>query len=248
MLKEYIARKGWIEAPSVRRSASCATCWCTAPKRCRCGTPSASRAITSGTEAGATAVQELAFTLAGRNRLRARWESMRDWDVDSFASRLSYFFDVHNDFFEIAKVPRRMHLGQGRARALPCQNPALVILRTHAQTVGVSCGAAAAQQRGPHDDSGAGSGVSGTQSLHTNSYDETYALPTEDAVTLALHSSNHRRGIGHSSGRRSARWQLLYRKSSPMTWKSARWRTSTRSMIWVESFARWKTVIRSARS
>jgi methylmalonyl-CoA mutase N-terminal domain/subunit len=109
--------------------------------------------------------------------------------VDDFAPRLSFFFDVHNDFFEeIAKfrAARRMwaRFMKERYRA---KNADSMKLRTHAQTAGVSL---TAQQ--PYNNvvrvalQGLAAVLGGTQSLHTNSLDETYALPTEDAVTIAL--------------------------------------------------------------
>jgi methylmalonyl-CoA mutase N-terminal domain/subunit len=139
-------------------------------------------------EAGATAAQELAFTLAdGIAYVQSCVD--RGLDVDDFAPRLSFFFDVHNDFFEeIAKfrAARRMwarivkeRFGAKRAESMK--------LRTHAQTAGVSL---TAQQ--PYNNvvrvalQALAAILGGTQSLHTNSLDETYALPTEDAVTIAL--------------------------------------------------------------
>jgi methylmalonyl-CoA mutase N-terminal domain/subunit len=139
-------------------------------------------------EAGATAAQELAFTLADG---LAYVESClaRGIDVDDFAPRLSFFFDVHNDFFEeIAKfrAARRIwaRFMKGRYGAKKAES---MKLRTHAQTAGVSL---TAQQ--PHNNvvrvalQALAAVLGGTQSLHTNSLDETYALPTEEAVTIAL--------------------------------------------------------------
>jgi methylmalonyl-CoA mutase N-terminal domain/subunit len=139
-------------------------------------------------EAGATAAQELAFTLADGF---AYVDSclLRGLPVDEFAPRLSFFFDVHNDFFEeIAKFraarriwARAMKERYGATRAESMK------LRTHAQTAGVSL---TAQQ--PHNNvvrvalQALAAVLGGTQSLHTNSLDETYALPTEEAVTIAL--------------------------------------------------------------
>jgi methylmalonyl-CoA mutase, N-terminal domain len=109
--------------------------------------------------------------------------------VDSFAPRLSFFFDVHNDFFEeIAKfrAARRMWARIMKER-FGARNPESWKLRTHAQTAGVSL---TAQQ--PYNNvarvamQALAAVLGGTQSLHTNSLDETYALPTEDAVTIAL--------------------------------------------------------------
>jgi methylmalonyl-CoA mutase N-terminal domain/subunit len=139
-------------------------------------------------EAGATAAQELAFTLAdGLAYVEAGVE--RGLDVDAFAPRLSFFFDVHNDFFEeIAKfrAARRMWARFMRQR-YGAKNEASWKLRTHAQTAGVSL---TAQQ--PYNNvarvaiQALAAVLGGTQSPHTNSLDETYALPTEEAVTVAL--------------------------------------------------------------
>jgi methylmalonyl-CoA mutase, N-terminal domain len=139
-------------------------------------------------EAGSTAAQELAFTLADG---LAYVESCiaRGLNVDDFAPRLSFFFDVHNDFFEeIAKfrAARRAwaRLLKERYGATKAES---MKLRTHAQTAGVSL---TAQQ--PYNNvvrvalQAMAAVLGGTQSLHTNSLDETYALPTEEAVTIAL--------------------------------------------------------------
>ena len=139
-------------------------------------------------EAGATAVQELALTLAdGIAYLQAGIEA--GLAVDDFAPRLSFFFDVHVDFFEeIAKfrAARRMWATIVRDR-FGARSPRSWLLRTHAQTAGVSL---TAQQ--PYNNvvrvawQALAAVLGGTQSLHTNSMDETYALPTEDAAKLAL--------------------------------------------------------------
>ena len=139
-------------------------------------------------EAGATAAQELAFTLAD-GIAYAQSGVDRGLAIDDFAPRLSFFFDVHNDFFEeIAKLraARRMwarivkeRFGAKKAESLK--------LRTHAQTAGVSLTAQQPQNNVVRVALQALAAVlGGTQSLHTNSLDETYALPTEDAVTIAL--------------------------------------------------------------
>ncbi len=109
--------------------------------------------------------------------------------VDDFAPRLSFFFDVHNDFFEeIAKfrAARRMwaHIVRDRFGA---KNPRSWLLRTHAQTAGVSLTAQQPQNNIVRVAIQAMAAVlGGTQSLHTNSLDETFALPTEEAVKIAL--------------------------------------------------------------
>jgi methylmalonyl-CoA mutase N-terminal domain/subunit len=139
-------------------------------------------------EAGSTAVQELAFTLAdGFGYVDA--SVRRGLDVDAFAPRLSFFFDIHNDFFEeIAKLraARRIWATVMRDR-FGARKPESLRLRTHTQTAGVS---ATAQQ--PLNNvarvalQALAAVLGGAQSLHTNSYDEVLALPTEQAVTVAL--------------------------------------------------------------
>jgi methylmalonyl-CoA mutase N-terminal domain/subunit len=154
-------------------------------------------------EAGATAVQELAFTLAdGIAYVEAAMK--RGLDVDAFAPRLSFFFDVHNDFFEeIAKfrAARRIWARLMKER-FGAKNTASLKLRTHAQTAGVSL---TAQQ--PYNNvarvaiQGLAAVLGGTQSLHTNSLDETYALPTEEAVTIALRTQQilaHETGVANT--------------------------------------------------
>jgi methylmalonyl-CoA mutase N-terminal domain/subunit len=110
-------------------------------------------------------------------------------DVDDFAPRLSYFWDVHNDFFEeIAKfrAGRRMGAKIMKER-FGAKNPQSLLLRTHAQTAGVSLMAQQPLNNVVRTTVQALAAVlGGTQSLHTNSYDETYALPTEEAAMLAL--------------------------------------------------------------
>jgi methylmalonyl-CoA mutase N-terminal domain/subunit len=139
-------------------------------------------------EAGATAAQELAFTIAdGIGYVQACVD--RGLDVDTFAPRLSFFFDVHNDFFEeIAKfrAARRMWARIVKER-FGAKKAESMKLRTHAQTAGVSLTAQQPYNNVVRVALQALAGVlGGTQSLHTNSLDETYALPTEDAVTIAL--------------------------------------------------------------
>jgi methylmalonyl-CoA mutase, N-terminal domain len=186
MLKEFIAQKEWIcgVRPHLRIMRDMLV---TCTKRM----PRWNTISVSGyhiREAGATAVQELAFTLAdgiGYVEL-GRGAGL---DVDDFAPRLSFFWDVHNDFFEeIAKMraARRMWARLMRER-FGARNPRSWLLRAHAQTAGVSL---VAQQ--PLNNvvrtaiQALAAVLGGTQSLHTNSYDETYALPTEEAATLAL--------------------------------------------------------------
>src|SRR5437667_7118528 len=139
-------------------------------------------------EAGATAVQELAFTLAdGLGYVEAA--VTRGLDIDSFAPRLSFFFDIHNDFFEeIAKLraARRVWARFMKER-FGAKKPESMRLRTHTQTAGVSATAQQPLNNNPRVALQALAAVhGGAQSPHTNSYDETWALPTEGAVTAAL--------------------------------------------------------------
>src|SRR5688500_7288388 len=139
-------------------------------------------------EAGSTAIQELAFTLIDGLEY-VKWGVAAGLDPNDFVPRMSFFFDVHNDFFEeIAKfrAARRIWAREIERRYHPTNARALQ-LRTHAQTAGV---ALTAQQ--PLNNvarvalQGLAAVLGGTQSLHTNSLDETYALPTEEAATTAL--------------------------------------------------------------
>src|SRR5688500_1893863 len=186
MLKEFIAQKEWISPiRGHMRVIRDMLVWCTRTM------PQWNTISISGyhiREAGATAVQELAFTLAdGIGYVQLGIEA--GLDVDDFAPRLSFFFDVHNDFFEeIAKfrAARRMWARIMRDR-FKAQNPRSWLLRTHAQTAGVSLMAQQPLNNVVRTTMQALAAVlGGTQSLHTNSYDETYALPTEDAAELAL--------------------------------------------------------------
>jgi methylmalonyl-CoA mutase, N-terminal domain len=139
-------------------------------------------------EAGATAGQELAYTLRNGFEYVERGIA-RGLDVDDFAPRLSFFFDVHNDFFEeIAKFRAARRIWAKRMRDVyGAQKEESWRLRTHAQTAGVSL---VAQQ--PENNivrvayQALAAILGGTQSLHTNSMDETLALPTEKAVRIAL--------------------------------------------------------------
>jgi methylmalonyl-CoA mutase N-terminal domain/subunit len=139
-------------------------------------------------EAGSTAVQELAFTL-GDGLEYVRWGIERGMDVDEFAPRLSLFFNCHNDFFEeIAKfrAARRIWAREMK-ETFGAKNPRSWLCRFHTQTAGVSL---TAQQ--PEINivrvaiQALAAVIGGTQSLHTNSMDEALALPSEEAVTIAL--------------------------------------------------------------
>ncbi len=139
-------------------------------------------------EAGSTAVQELAFTLADGLEY-VRWGLARGMDIDDFAPRLSFFFNVHNDFFEeIAKLRAARRIWAREMReTFGAKDPRSWLMRFHTQTAGVSL---TAQQ--PEVNlirvaiQALAAVIGGTQSLHTNSMDEALALPSEHAVTLAL--------------------------------------------------------------
>jgi methylmalonyl-CoA mutase N-terminal domain/subunit len=186
MLKEFIAQKEWISPiRSHMRIIRDMLVYCTREM------PLWNTISISGyhiREAGATAVQELAFTIAdGIGYVQLGIEA--GLDVDDFGPRLSFFFDVHNDFFEeIAKfrAARRMWARIMRER-FGAKNPRSWLLRTHAQTAGVSLMAQQPLNNVVRTTMQALAAVlGGTQSLHTNSFDETYALPTEEAAQLAL--------------------------------------------------------------
>jgi methylmalonyl-CoA mutase, N-terminal domain len=186
MLKEFIAQKEWISPPESAVRIVVDTI-----EFCARHVPKFNPVSISGyhiREAGSTAVQELAFTLAdGFAYVDAA--VTRGLDVDDFAPRLSFFFDIHNDFFEeIAKLRAARRIWatvmRDRFRARKAES---MRLRTHTQTAGVS---ATAQQ--PLNNvarvalQALAAVLGGAQSLHTNSYDEVLALPTEEAVTVAL--------------------------------------------------------------
>jgi len=150
-------------------------------------------------EAGATAAQELSFTLAdGLTYVQAGVE--RGLKVDDFAPRLSFFFNVHNDFFEeIAKfrAARRIWAREMRRRYNP-QNERSLWLRFHTQTAGCSLTAHQPENNIVRVTLQAlASVLGGTQSLHTNSMDEAWALPEEKAVLIALRTQQI---IAHESG------------------------------------------------
>jgi len=154
-------------------------------------------------EAGSTAGQELAFTLA--NGLEyVRWALRRGLNIDSFAPRLSFFFNVHNDFFEeIAKLRAARRIWAREMReTFGARNPRSWLMRFHTQTAGVSL---TAQQ--PENNivrvalQALAAVLGGAQSLHTNSMDEALALPSEQAVTIALRTQQiiaHEIGVANS--------------------------------------------------
>jgi len=186
ILKEYIAQKEYIfpPRPSVRLITDMMS-YCTKH------VPQYNTISISGyhiREAGATAVQELAFTLAdGFQYIESAIEGGQN--VDDFAPRLSHFFNAHSDFFEeIAKyrAARRIYAKRMRDK-YGARNPRSWLLRFHTQTAGCSLTAQQPENNIVRVALQALSGVlGGTQSLHTNSMDETLALPSQKAVTIAL--------------------------------------------------------------
>ncbi|MBM4343355.1 MAG: methylmalonyl-CoA mutase family protein [Deltaproteobacteria bacterium] len=201
ILKEFIAQKEWISPPRPSmRIIRDMLAFCTHKL------PKWNTISISGyhiREAGATAVQELAFTLAdGIGYVQAGIEA--GLPVDRFAPRLSFFFDVHNDFFEeVAKfrAARRLWARIMKER-FGATNPRSMMLRTHAQTAGVSLTAQQPLNNVVRTTWQALAAVlGGTQSLHTNSLDETYALPTESAAKLALRTQQlllEESGVGNT--------------------------------------------------
>ena len=186
ILKEYQAQHAWVYPPEpALRLIIDMFEWCAA------NAPKYNPISISGyhiREAGATAAQELAYTL--RNGFEYVERAIdRGLDVDAFAPRLSFFWDVHNDFFEeVAKFRAARRIWARRMRDVyGARNPESWRLRTHAQTAGVTL---TAQQ--PENNivrvayQALAAVLGGTQSLHTNSMDETLALPSEKAVQIAL--------------------------------------------------------------
>src|SRR6187455_2521017 len=197
ILKEYIAQKEWIfpPEPSMRLCVDMI-------EYCARNVPLWHPVSISGyhiREAGSTAAQELAFTLAdGFAYVEAGIE--RGLDVDEFAPRLSFFFNAHIDFFEeVAKyrAARRIWARELRER-YGAKNPRSWLMRFHTQTAGVSLTAQQPEVNIVRTALEALAAVlGGTQSLHTNSFDEALALPTEHAVKLALRTQQV---IAHETG------------------------------------------------
>jgi methylmalonyl-CoA mutase N-terminal domain/subunit len=197
ILKEYIAQKEWIfpPEPSMRLVTDMV-------EFCARELPRWHPISISGyhiREAGSNAIQELAFTLAnGFAYVDAAIE--RGLDVDEFAPRLSFFFNAHLDFFEeIAKyrAARRIWARELRER-YGAKNPRSWLMRFHTQTAGVSLTAQQPEVNIVRTALEALAAVlGGTQSLHTNSFDEALALPTENAVRLALRTQQV---IAHETG------------------------------------------------
>src|SRR4051794_25123224 len=197
ILKEYIAQKEWCFPidPAMRLLGDMIE-WCSTDM------PRWHPVSISGyhiREAGSTAAQELAFTLKdGLTYVEQAVE--RGLDVDDFAPRLSFFFNAQIDFFEeIAKyrAARRIWARELRER-FGAKNPRSWLMRTHVQTAGVSLTAQQPLNNITRTAIEALAGVlGGTQSLHTNSYDEALALPTEEAVNIALRTQQV---IAHETG------------------------------------------------
>jgi methylmalonyl-CoA mutase, N-terminal domain len=197
ILKEYIAQKEYIYPPEPSMRLVVDTLEFGAKN-----TPKFNPISISGyhiREAGSTAIQELAFTL--RDGIEyVEWGVRRGMDVDDFAPRLSFFFNAHNDFFEeIAKYRAARRIWhKTMTERFGAKNPRSWALRFHTQTAGCSL---TAQQ--PYNNvvrtalQALAAVMGGTQSLHTNSLDEAWALPTEFAATLALRTQQI---IAHESG------------------------------------------------
>jgi methylmalonyl-CoA mutase N-terminal domain/subunit len=186
ILKEYIAQKSWVFPPEPSMRLIIDTI-----EYCTKYVPQWYTISISGyhiREAGSTAVQELAFTLAdGFAYVEAAIE--RGFNVDEFAPRLSFFFNSHNNFFEeIAKFRAARRIWAKRMKnRYGAKKPESMRLRFHTQTAGVSL---TAQE--PENNivrvtlQGLAAVLGGTQSLHTNSFDEALCLPTEKAAKIAL--------------------------------------------------------------
>src|ERR671910_2760924 len=197
ILKEYIAQKEYIfpPEPSMRLVTDMV-------EFCSTSMPKWHPISISGyhiREAGSTAAQELAFTLAD-GFTYVEWAIERGLDVDAFAPRLSFFFNAHLDFFEeIAKyrAARRIWAREMRER-FGARSERSLLMRFHTQTAGVSLTAQQPEVNIVRTALEALAAVlGGTQSLHTNSFDEALALPTEQAARLALRTQQV---IAHESG------------------------------------------------
>ena len=197
ILKEYLAQKTYIYPPRPSMRLIVDTfAYCTKEM------PRWNSISISGyhiREAGSTAIQELAFTLYDGIEY-VRWALEAGLDIDEFAPRLSFFFNAHNDLFEeVAKYrAARKIWARVMKERFKAKNPRSWLLRFHTQTAGCSL---TAQQ--PYNNvvrvavQALAAVLGGTQSLHTNSLDETLALPTEEAVTISLRTQQI---IAHESG------------------------------------------------
>ncbi|GAC1674608.1 MAG: methylmalonyl-CoA mutase family protein [Candidatus Acidiferrum sp.] len=197
ILKEYIAQKEYIYPPEPSMRLVIDTMEFGAKQ-----TPKFNPVSISGyhiREAGSTAIQELAFTLRDGMEY-VEWALRRGMDVDDFGPQLSFFFNAHNDFFEeIAKYRAARRIWHAAmTERYKAKNPRSWALRFHTQTAGCSL---TAQQ--PYNNvvrtaiQALAAVLGGTQSLHTNSLDEAWALPTEFAATIALRTQQI---IAHETG------------------------------------------------
>ncbi|MHA2226624.1 MAG: acyl-CoA mutase large subunit family protein [Candidatus Hodarchaeales archaeon] len=196
ILKEYIAQKSYIfpPKPSMRIIVDII-------KFCSEHVPRWNTISISGyhiREAGSTAVQELAFTLADGLEY-VKWAVESGIDIDDFAPRLSFFFNSHNDFFEeIAKFRAARRIWAQQLQKFNPKKDRSSWLRFHTQTAGCSLTAQQPYSNVIRTTIQALSAVlGGTQSLHTNSLDEALALPSEEAVEIALRTQQI---IAHESG------------------------------------------------
>ena len=186
ILKEYIAQKEYIYPPAPSMRLVIDTFEFGSKFTPRFNTISISGYHIR--EAGSTALQELAFTLYDGVEY-VEWARRRGLDVDEFGPRLSFFFNAHNDFFEeIAKYrAARKIWGQVMKTRFGAKNPRTWLMRFHTQTAGVSLPAQQPMNNIARVALQALAAVlGGTQSLHTDSYDEALALPTEEAARIAL--------------------------------------------------------------
>ncbi len=196
ILKEFIAQKSYIfpPKPSMRIIVDIM-------EYCSKHVPRWNTISISGyhiREAGSTAVQELAFTLADGMEY-VRWAIEAGMDIDDFAPRLSFFFNSHNDFFEeICKYRAARRIWAKFIKQYNPKNPRSLWLRFHTQTAGCSLTAQQPYLNVVRTTIQALAAVlGGTQSLHTNSLDEALALPSEEAVEIALRTQQL---LAHESG------------------------------------------------
>jgi methylmalonyl-CoA mutase N-terminal domain/subunit len=197
ILKEYIAQKEYIYPPEPSMRLVIDTFEFGIQQ-----TPKFNVISISGyhiREAGSTAIQELAFTLRDGMEY-VEWALRRGLKVDEFAPQLSFFFNAHNDFFEeIAKYRAARRIwSKAMTERYKARNPRSCALRFHTQTAGCSLTAQQPMNNVVRTAIQALAGVlGGTQSLHTNSLDEAWALPTEFAATIALRTQQI---IAHETG------------------------------------------------
>ena len=249
ILKEYIAQKEYIypPAPSMRLVVDTFEFG-------SLFTPRFNTISISGyhiREAGSTALQELAFTIYDGVEY-VEWALRRGLEVDEFGPRLSFFFNAHNDFFEeIAKyrAARKIwyRLTKDRFNA---KKERTWLMRFHTQTAGVSLPAQQPMNNIARVALQAMAAVlGGTQSLHTDAYDEALALPTEDAARIALRTQQiiaYESGVAQTT--RSAGRFVLRREARRSTWKRAPSITSTSSMPWAAWSRRSSGAIRRRKS